>query len=236
MSGTGENEMGLRKILDFTRLAAIAILLLHFYYYCYAAFKEWQVTATISDRLMMNIANTGLFNHWFISKIIALGLLVISLIGAMGKKDEKLRLKSILSWIFIGLLFYFASNLFLNLNTDVPMIAIAYMTGSGLGFLLVLSNGTMLSRLIKVRMSKDIFNDLNETFPQEERCINNEYSINLPARYKLKEKVRRSWINIINPFRGLLVIGSPGAGKSWFVIQHVMKQHIEKGFAMLHAV
>ena len=106
------------------------------------------------------------------------------------------------------------------------------MTSSGLGFLLVLSNGTMLSRLIKVRLSKDIFNDLNETFPQEERLINNEYSINLPARYKLKEKEKKSWINIINPFRGLLVIGSPGAGKSWFVIQHVMKQHIEKGFAM----
>ena len=232
MSGTGENEMGLRKILDFTRLAAIAILLLHFYYYCYAAFKEWQLTASISDRLMINIANTGLFNHWYTSKIIALGLLVISLVGAMGKKDEKLRLKSILSWIAIGLLFYFASNLFFSLNADIPTIAIAYMAGSGLGFLLVLSNGTMLSRLIKVRLSKDIFNDLNETFPQEERLINNEYSINLPARYKLKEKVRRSWINIINPFRGLLVIGSPGAGKSWFVIQHVMKQHIEKGFAM----
>lgn len=232
MSGTGENEMGLRKILDFTRLIAIVVLLLHFYYYCYSAFKEWRFTASMSDRLLMNIANTGLFNHWFTSKIIALGLLIISLIGAMGKKDEKLRLKSILSWISIGLLFYFASNLFLNLNADIPTIAIAYMAGSGLGFLLVLSNGTMLSRLIKVRLSKDIFNDLNETFPQEERLINNEYSINLPARYKLKEKVRRSWINIINPFRGLLVIGSPGAGKSWFVIQHVMKQHIEKGFAM----
>jgi len=232
MSGTGENEMGLRKILDFTRLAAIAILLLHFYYYCYAAFKQWEFTATISDRLMINIANTGLFNHWYTSKLIALGLLVISLIGAMGKKDEKLRLKSILSWIGIGLLFYFASNLIFKLNTDIETVAVAYMTGSGLGFLLMLSNGTMLSRLIKVRLSKDIFNDLNETFPQEERCINNEYSINLPARYKLKEKIRRSWINIINPFRGLLVIGSPGAGKSWFVIQHVMKQHIEKGFAM----
>lgn len=232
MSGTGENEMGLRKILDFTRLAAIAVLMLHFYYYCYAAFKEWHFTARISDRLMMNIANTGLFNHWYTSKMIALGLLIISLVGATGKKDEKLRLKSITSWIAIGLLFYFASNLFLNLNTDVPTIAVAYMTGSGLGFLLILSNGTMLSRLIKVRLSKDIFNDLNETFPQEERLINNEYSINLPARYKLKEKVKRSWINIINPFRGLLVIGSPGAGKSWFVIQHVMKQHIEKGFAM----
>ena len=232
MSGTGENEVGLRKILDFTRLAAIAILMLHFYYYCYKAFKEWNFTASISDRLMMNIANTGLFKHWYTSKIIALELLIISLVGATGKKNEKLRLKSILSWIAIGLLFYFASNLFFSLTADNTTIAVAYMTGSGLGFLLVLSNGTMLSRLIKVRLSKDIFNDLNETFPQEERLINNEYSINLPARYKLKEKLRRSWINIINPFRGLLVIGSPGAGKSWFVIQHVMKQHIEKGFAM----
>jgi hypothetical protein len=232
MSGTGENEMGLRKILDFTRLGAIAILFIHFYYYCYAAFKEWKFTASISDRLMMNIANTGLFNHWFTSKLIALGLLIISLIGAMGKKNEKLRLKSILLWIIIGLLFYFASNLFLYLNTAITTIAIAYMAATGLGFLIVLSNGTLLSRLIWVRLAKDIFNDLNETFPQEERLINNEFSINLPARYKLKEKVRRSWINIINPFRGLLVIGSPGAGKSWFVIQHVMKQHIEKGFAI----
>ncbi|MFN8272003.1 MAG: conjugal transfer protein MobC [Chitinophagaceae bacterium] len=232
MSGTGENEMGLRKILDFTRLSAVAILMLHFYYYCYAAFREWHFAASISDRLMMNIANTGLFNHLFTSKIIALGLLVISLVGATGKKDEKLRLKSILSWIAVGLLFYFASNLLFSLTADNTTIAVAYMTGSGLGFLLVLSNGTMLSRLIKVSLSKDIFNDLNETFPQEERLINNEYSINLPARYKLKEKIKRSWINIINPFRGLLVIGSPGAGKSWFVVQHVMKQHIEKGFAM----
>jgi hypothetical protein len=69
-------------------------------------------------------------------------------------------------------------------------------------------------------------------FPQEERRIVNEYSINLPALYNLKGKLRKSWINIINPFRGLLVIGSPGAGKSWFVIQHVIKQHIEKGFCL----
>ena len=57
-------------------------------------------------------------------------------------------------------------------------------------------------------------------------------SINLPALYNLKGNIRKSWINIINPFRSLLVIGSPGSGKSWFVIQHVIKQHIEKGFAI----
>ncbi len=84
-----------------------------------------------------------------------------------------------------------------------------------------------------LKLSKDIFNKSNESFPQEERHLLNDYSINLPAKYRLKEKTRRSWINVINPFRGLLVIGSPGSGKSWFVIQHVIRQHIEKGFTML---
>jgi hypothetical protein len=100
------------------------------------------------------------------------------------------------------------------------------------GFLLVLTEGSLCSRLIRPRLSKDIFNQLNETFPQEERLLQNPYSINLPAKYNLRGKTRKSWINIINPFRGLLVMGSPGSGKSWFFIQHVIKQHIEKGFAL----
>ncbi len=90
-AGTGENEQGLMKILDFTRLAAIVILLLHFYYYCYAAFKNWQLTTTITNRLLMNIMKTGLFENSYTSKLIAIGLLVISLMGAKGKKDEKLK-------------------------------------------------------------------------------------------------------------------------------------------------
>ena len=104
---------------------------------------------------------------------------------------------------------------------------------TGVGYLLLLSGGALLSRLIKSNLGEDIFNELNETFPQEERLLQNEYSINLPAQYNLKGKMRKSWINIINPFRALLVVGSPGAGKSYFVIQHVIKQHIEKGFTML---
>jgi len=230
-AGTGENEQGLMKILDFTRLAAIVILLLHFYYYCYAAFKNWQLTTTITNRLLMNIMKTGLFENSYTSKLIAIGLLVISLMGAKGKKDEKLKGQKhcvmVIDWLILIL-----SSLIFNLNASVETIAIAYMISSGTGFLLVLSSGTMLSRLIQLRLSKDIFNELNESFPQEERRIENDYSVNLSAQYKLKQKIRKSWINIINPFRGLLVIGSPGAGKSWFVIQHVIKQHIEKGFAM----
>src|SRR3712207_4302070 len=71
------------------------------------------------------------------------------------------------------------------------------------------------SRLLSVRLSRDIFNYSNETFPQEERYLKNDYSINLPAQYVFKKRLRKSWINIVNPFRGLLVMGSPGSGKSW---------------------
>jgi DNA-binding transcriptional regulator YbjK len=132
----------------------------------------------------------------------------------------------------IGLLLYFSSQLYFKLQYDLQTVAIVYITATGIGFLLILAGGNLLSRLIKLNLGDDVFNSLNETFPQEERLISNEYSINLPARYNLKGRLRKSWINIINPFRGLLVIGSPGSGKSWFVIQHVIKQHIEKGFAL----
>lgn len=232
MSLTGENEQGLRKIVDLTRFASIFILLLHFYYYCYAAFVKWGVNSTITDRLLTNIRNTGLFSNPYASKILAIGLLVISMLGAQGKKEEKLNRKSIAFYLIIGLMFYFLSGLFLHLNYPLETVAVIYIGITGTGFLLILAGGNLLSRLIRLNLSQDVFNSLNETFPQEERLLTNEYSINLKAQYNLKGKIRNSWINIINPFRGLLVIGSPGAGKSWFVIQHVIKQHIEKGFAM----
>ncbi|MBN8718609.1 MAG: YWFCY domain-containing protein [Sediminibacterium magnilacihabitans] len=232
MSVTGENEQGLRKIIDLTRFASIFILLLHFYYFCYRAFEHWEIASTITDRLMKNISQTGLFNGVFVSKFIAIGLLIISLLGAQGKKDEKINKRSIAAYLLIGLLLFFGSSWFFQLNEAIETIAVVYMVVTGIGFLLILAGGNLLSRLIKLNLSDDVFNSLNETFPQEERLLTNEYSINLPAKYNLKRQARKSWINIINPFRGLLVIGSPGAGKSWFVIQHIIKQHIEKGFAM----
>ncbi len=230
---TGENEQALRKILDMTRLISITILVIHFYYYCYAAFDEWQFSSSFTDRLLGNIRNTGLFSNFHKSKLIALGFLTISLMGAKGRKDEKLNYKTSFSYIITGLLIYFFSYLSLLLKIKMTEVALIYMGLASVGFLLVLSGGTLLSRIIQSKLNnKDIFNKENETFPQEERLLQNEYSINLPARYFLKNKIRNSWINIINPFRALMVLGSPGAGKSYFVIRHVITQHIRKGFTM----
>lgn len=229
---TGENDQALRKILDMTRLIALLILFIHCYYYCYGAFKEWGLVSVFTDRILGNISNSGLFNNFHISKLIALGFLVISLFGAKGRKNEKLNKRTAFAYIISGLLAYFISYLIMLMPADAVTVAAMYMGLTGIGFLLILSGGTLLSRIIKDALKDDIFNEENETFPQEERLLENEYSINLPAEYQLKKKKRRSWINIINPFRALLVLGTPGAGKSYFVIRHVITQHIKKGFAM----
>ncbi len=233
MSGTGENEVGLRKILDFTRLSSIFLLLLHCYFYCYGGFRTWNLTAPLSDQFLQNIARTGLYNSPWNSKLLALVLLLISLLGTRGKKEEKITIGSISLYLMTGLVFYFCSGLILFMRTAADILTIIYILALALGFILILTGGTRLTRLIKINLGNDIFNELNETFPQEERLIENEFSVNLPARYNLRGTVRKSWINIINPFRALLVSGSPGSGKSYFVIQHVIRQHIKKGFTML---
>lgn len=230
---TGENEQALRKILDMTRLMGVFLLCLHFYYYCFSAFEAWKLTTGFSNRLLHNIHETGLFDQFGTSKLMALGILVISLIGARGKKKEKLRLKNAMAHILPGLLLYFAGRWLWYLSLPDSALAILYMGITSLGFLCILTGGTLLSRIIRISLDNgDIFNRQNETFPQEERLLENEYSVNLPARYHLKDKVRSSWINIINPFRGLMVLGTPGSGKSYFVIRHVITQHIRKGFSM----
>lgn len=229
---TGENEQDLRKIIDMTRWLSILILLLHFYFYCYGAFVTWGLSSGFFDRLLLGFARTGLFADLQNAKIISLFLLIISLLGAQGRKDENTNVITLLALAASGLSLYFSSSIILQINESNSTVGFAYMCTTTLGYIIVLSAGTRASRLIHQQLKEDVFNEINETFPQEERLLSNEYSINFAGKYRLKQAVRKSCINIINPFRGLLVTGSPGAGKSWFVILPLIKQQIEKGFGM----
>jgi len=230
---TGENTQALRKIVDMTRLFSLLILATHFYLFCYGAFQDWHLTATLIDHILMNISKLPLFRSEWLSKGAAVGLLAVSLIGAKGRKEEKINKESIIAYLCSGLMIYLLSHLCLNLQADIKTVAITYMAVTSSGYLLLLTGGTRLSRLLHISLGKDIFNKENETFPQEERLLENEYSINLPARYVYKGKLRTSWINIINPFRGTLVTGTPGSGKTAFVLRRNIIQHIQKGFSML---
>jgi hypothetical protein len=230
---TGEDEKGLRKIMDMTRAVSILILVLHCYYYWNSAFVEWGLHSKITERLLLQIGKTGIFHSFDISKGIALVTLIISLFGTKGRNEEKLNYKTAITYLALGAIIYYTSYYVVGLRGKSATKALIYMVWTLTGYLFVILGGAYLSRIIKIKLNDDdIFNKENQTFPQDEEFRYNEYSINLPARYRLKRRWRRSWINIINPFRGLLVIGSPGSGKSYFVIEEVIRQHIEKGFAM----
>lgn len=232
MSNTGENEKDLRKIADLTRLASIGVLLLHLYFYCYSYFAVLNFRSGISDRLLGNISHTGLFSNFNNSKLLALMLLSISMLGTKGKKAEELHPKKIVYLVISGLGVYFGSQLWLSAPVRLETKVLGYGGLVVTGYLLILAGGNQLSRLIQIKLAKDIFNEENETFPQEERLLQNEYSFNFTAQYQLAKTIRKSYINIINPFRGTIITGTPGSGKSWFVILPLIRQMIEKGYGM----
>ncbi|MET7000655.1 conjugal transfer protein MobC [Chitinophaga defluvii] len=225
---SGENEQALRKILDMTRFISIVLLILHVYYYFYAAFLHWQLVTQFTDRLMGNIARTGLFTFFHKSKLFALCFLAISLVGAKGRKSETMTLKKALVHIGWGLAIYFGAYFLLFLPWDNQLIAAAYMGMIFIGFILMLTGGTWLSRIIKANLADDIFNQENETFPQETRLIENEFSVNLPTRFKYKGKVHQGFLNIISPQRACICQGSAGSGKTAYFLRHVISQSLSK--------
>ncbi|PUZ21609.1 Type IV secretory system Conjugative DNA transfer [Chitinophaga costaii] len=228
---TGENEQALRKIIDFTRMGSLILLAFHFYIACYGAFLELSLQHPLLDKIIGKVAAIDIFQSPWQVKSVVLGLLIISLIGAKGRKDDKIQLPRIIRLLLTGLALFYGGIPLLAWHLPILYAATIYITSSMLGYILVLTGGTLLSRLIKEKLSEDLFNIENESFPQQEECITNEYSFNFPARYYYKGKQRHSWVNIISPFRSTLVLGSPGSGKSFFVINNIIKQSIRKGYA-----
>lgn len=229
---TGEDTQGLRKILDMSRLISAFLLGMHFYISFYSIFAALGLRALLTDKIAAHLVSIPLFRGWVLIKVTALVFLAISLLGVKGRKDEKIRGRRIILFMFIGLALYFGSIAVLFLPHGLSWPAIVYMLLTITGYLFLLASGTWISRQIRNALQKDIFNTENETFPQQEEKLENEYSVNLPALYRYKGAYRNSWINFINLFRGLLVSGTPGAGKSYFVIRHIIDQLMGKGFSM----
>ncbi|MBC6992511.1 conjugal transfer protein MobC [Hymenobacter sp. BT491] len=228
-----EEERGLKKIMDFMRLISVLLVLLHVYYYCYGFFTEQHLTAAWSGKVLTRFSTkTVLFYAPYVTKLAAAVFLALSCLGTRGKPKEGQTWTPILVSLALGLALFFGSGLLLELPYTPAVRTALYGGTTAVGFLLLLRAGNSISRLLKVNLMSDIFNLENETFPQEERKLENEYSVNLPTTYQLKGQQRKGWVNIVNPFRATVVYGTPGSGKSFAVINQFIKQHLAKGFAM----
>lgn len=115
---------------------------------------------------------------------------------------------------------------------SVTLLTLSYVSTVAAGYICLLTAGVWITRLLKNQLMDDVFNDENESFMQETRLIANEYSVNLPTRFYYKKRWHNGWINVVSPQRGCIVVGCPGSGKSYCVINQFIKQQIEKGYAL----
>ena len=134
--------------------------------------------------------------------------------------------------LFAGFMFFFLNWWLLALPIGKVGAASLYIFTLSVGYICLLMGGVWMSRLLKNNLMGDVFNTENESFMQETRLMANEYSVNLPTRFYYKKKWNNGWINIVNPFRASMVLGTPGSGKSYAIVNNYIKQQIEKGFAM----
>lgn len=226
-----EDQRGLQKIMDLIRFISVILIGMNIYYFGHSYLDIQGLTRPEIDDVFKKIQiGTGIFTTTWTTKLMALLLLALSVLGTRGNKSEKVSLKKILIYLFTGGFLFFGSDFLLK--SPARYAFISYVLSLFIGYILLVKTGGMITRLLKTNMMDDIFNEENETFPQEKKLIENEYSINLPTEYQYKKKIRKGWINVVNPFRALIVLGTPGSGKSFAVINNVIKQHIRKGFAM----
>ena len=185
--------------------------------------------------------------RWFIyhdgnlvwSKLTTILCIFVTCIGTRNKKHIEFDARRQVLYPLVGGFFVTLVSIWLfktRMDTRFYTIALniwLYMAASILGTILIHVALDNISKFLKEGLLKDRFNFENESFQQCEELIENKYSVNIPMRYYYKSKFRKGWVNIVNPFRGTWVVGTPGSGKTFSIIEPFIRQHSAKGFAMV---
>ncbi|MDH6355858.1 hypothetical protein M2132_002208 [Dysgonomonas sp. PH5-45] len=224
---------GLAKVMEFMRAISIIFVVINIYWFCYFALREWGINIGVVDKILLNFDRTaGLFGNILYTKLFAVVFLALSCLGTKGVKEEKITWPKIYVFLAIGFILFFMNWWILDLPLPTAATTGFYILTMAAGYLFLLVGGLWMSRLLKNNMFDDVFNTENESFMQETRLLQSEYSVNLPTKFWYKKKQWKGWINVVNPFRASIVLGTPGSGKSYAVVNQYIKQQIEKGFSM----
>ena len=223
----------LAKIMEFGRAVSIFLLVVHVYVYCYPSITAWHLNLEVIDRILVNFNNTtGIFNCILWSKLLAVLLLAVSCLGTHEVKGEKITWPKIYAVLVAGCALFFLNWWLLKLPLPHMANTAFYIFTLTAGYLALLMSGLWMSRLYRHNLMEDVFNMENESFMQETRLMENEYSVNLPTRFYYKKRWNNGFVNIVNIFRACMVIGTPGSGKSYAIVNSYIRQLIAKGFAI----
>lgn len=223
----------LAKIMEFGRAVSIFLLVVHVYVYCYPSITAWHLNLEVIDRILVNFNNTtGIFNCILWSKLLAVLLLAVSCLGTHGVKGEKITWPKIYAALVAGCALFFLNWWLLELPLPHMANTAFYIFTLTAGYLALLMSGLWMSRIYRHNLMEDVFNMENESFMQETRLMENEYSVNLQTRFYYKKRWNNGFVNIVNIFRACMVIGTPGSGKSYAIVNSYIRQLIAKGFAI----
>jgi len=230
---TNKEREGHTQTVELFIIAAIGLLILHCLWYSYELIysNSWLVDYLYSGLSNLNL-RLGLFNNPLISKALVLLLLFLYAIGSKGKVDPSIGRRQVLRYASVGLLLFLGSVPLLYAKAIVAPVAVdvLYVGLTLVGTMQLIKGGQYLSRILFTRSPNDIFNDTNEEFPQNETLVQNEYSIHFQTLYAYKGVWRRGLINIVNPFRSVIVLGLQGSGKTFAVLIQALWQSLYKGY------
>ncbi|MCM1168575.1 MAG: YWFCY domain-containing protein [Bacteroides sp.] len=228
------DDKTIEKFMGVLRIIAVVFLFIHLYYFMFPVWKEAGVYHAFVNKILMRLQTLyGMYSTTWPTKIICFLFLAVGCMGVSGKKKEDLSWQDVMWRIVVGFLLFFGSGVFFVHGYRLShTLYIIYGVVTSTGFIFLMWGGILASRLIRVNLMEDQFNDENESFMQERKRKTNKNSINIPTQFYYRGKWRNGWINVVNPFRASMVLGTPGSGKSFAVINNYIKQCIEKGFAM----
>lgn len=224
---------GLAKVMQFMRAISVLLLVVHIYWFCYRWMEFLGWTHPVVDRVLAGFQRTsGLFGSPLYTKLFCLLLLGLSCLGTRSVRSERITVRRIVPVAAIGTVLFFGCDILLHARLGTTDTGFFYTVALGAGYVCLLTAGIWLGRLLSGGMTDDPFNDENESFMQETRYIGNEYSVNLPTLFYYGKRWSPGWINVVNPFRASVVLGTPGSGKSYAVVNNYIKQMIGKGYSM----
>lgn len=228
---------GLAKVMEFMRAISILFVVINIYWFCYQSVREWGIDIGVVDRILLGFQRTaGLFSNILWTKLFAVLFLALSCLGTKGVKEQKITWRRIILCGVSGLLLFFGNGWLLALPLPLPAGTVLYIATLTAGYICLLMAGLWMSRLLKTDLLEDVFNVENESFMQETELKENEYSVNLRTRFWFRGKTYDGWINLVNIFRATMVLGTPGSGKSYAIINQYIKQVIEKDFPFSYMI
>lgn len=229
--GQEDDLRGMGKVIYLLRAVSIILLVLNVYVFCFEWFANAGYTHTIASKVLRSICDTGLFDHTLYSKLGSLALLAGSCLGVKAKKSETASWKQAGVVTGIGVLLFFFNDM-VSLPEPTTSNLIVYSGTMLVGYTAIFTGIIWITKLLNVNLMKDVFNVENESFMQEIKLMENDSSINLRTKFYYNKKEHNGWINVVNPYRATTMLGTPGSGKSYAIINSYIKQQIEKGFSL----